>query len=71
MGYCLFYESFLNSVIYVHDDWLKIGGEILSGIANMYVASVGKARSSLSFWENVYGFNMSCIGKEVVEDAPK
>jgi protein arginine N-methyltransferase 3 len=33
------------------------------------VAGFGKGGTSLSFWENVYGFNMSCIGKEVVEDA--
>lgn len=69
MGYCLLYESMLSSVIYARDHWLKPGGAILPDIAKMYVAGVGKGGTSLSFWENVYGFNMSCIGKEVVEDA--
>ena len=23
----------------------------------------------MQFWENVYGFDMKCIGKEVLEDA--
>jgi len=34
-----------------------------------YVAGFGKGGTSLSFWENVYGFNMKCIGDEVVRDA--
>ena len=51
MGYYLFYESFLNSVIYVRDHWLKPGGAILPNIAKMYVAGVGKGGTSLSFWE--------------------
>jgi protein arginine N-methyltransferase 3 len=59
----------LSSVIYARDHWLKPGGAILPDTAEMYVAGFGKAGTSLSFWENVYGFNMSCIGKEVVEDA--
>jgi protein arginine N-methyltransferase 3 len=69
MGYCLLYESMLSSVIYARDHWLKPGGAILLDTAEMYVAGFGKGGTSLSFWENVYGFNMSCIGKEVVEDA--
>lgn len=69
MGYCLLYESMLSSVIYARDHWLKPGGAILPDTAEMYVAGFGKGGTSLSFWENVYGFNMSCIGKEVVEDA--
>eukprot|EP01018_Ginkgo_biloba_P037813 Gb_34867 [translate_table: standard] len=69
MGYCLLYESMLSSVIYTRDRWLKPGGAILPDTAEMYVAGVGKGGTSLSFWENVYGFNMSCIGKEVAEDA--
>lgn len=34
-----------------------------------FVAGFGKGGTSLPFWENVYGFNMSCVGKELVEDA--
>ena len=71
MGYFLLYESMLSSVIYACDHWLKPGGAILPDITNMYVAGVGKGGTSLSFWENVYGFNMSWIGKEVVEDDPQ
>jgi protein arginine N-methyltransferase 3 len=69
MGYFLLYELMLSSVIHARDHWLKPSGAILPDTAEMYVAGFGKGGTSLSFWENVYGFNMSCIGKEVVEDA--
>lgn len=33
------------------------------------VAGFGVGGTSLPFWENVYGFSMSCVGKELVRDA--
>lgn len=33
------------------------------------MAGFGKGGTSLSFWENVYGFDMQCVGEEVVHDA--
>ncbi|XP_058078832.1 probable protein arginine N-methyltransferase 3 [Magnolia sinica] len=69
MGYCLLYESMLSSVLYARDRWLKPGGAILPDTATIFVAGFGKGGTSFPFWENVYGFDMSCIGKEVVEDA--
>ncbi|KAG9454921.1 hypothetical protein H6P81_007825 [Aristolochia fimbriata] len=69
MGYCLLYESMLSSVLYARDCWLKPGGAILPDIATMFAAGFGRGATSMPFWENVYGFDMSIIGKEVVEDA--
>ncbi|KAH7672044.1 [Myelin basic protein]-arginine N-methyltransferase protein [Dioscorea alata] len=69
MGYCLLYESMLTSVLYARDHWLKPGGAILPDTATIFAAGFGKGGTSLPFWEDVYGFNMSCIGNEVVEDA--
>ncbi|KAE8713842.1 putative protein arginine N-methyltransferase 3 [Hibiscus syriacus] len=66
MGYCLLYESMLSSVLFARDRWLKPGGAMLPDTATIFVAGFGKGSTSLP-WENVYGFNMSCIGKEVVE----
>ncbi|KAH6814837.1 protein arginine methyltransferase 3 [Perilla frutescens var. frutescens] len=71
MGYCLLYESMLTSVLFARDKWLKPGGAILPDTATMFVAGFGREATSLPFWENVYGFNMSCIGQEVVEDATR
>lgn len=69
MGYCLLYESMLSSVLFARDQWLKPGGAILPDTATMFVAGFGRGGTSLPFWENVYGFNMSCVGREVVRDA--
>ncbi|CAH9085162.1 unnamed protein product [Cuscuta epithymum] len=69
MGYCLLYESMLSSVLMARDKWLKPGGAILPDTATMFVAGFGKGGTSIPFWENVYGFNMSCIGKELAADA--
>ncbi|KAL2478152.1 putative protein arginine N-methyltransferase 3 [Forsythia ovata] len=71
MGYCLLYESMLSSVLLARDRWLKPGGAILPDTATMFVAGFGKGGTSIPFWENVYGINMSCIGLEEVEDASR
>ena len=36
-----------------------------------FAAGFGKGGTSLPFWEEVYGFNMSCVGKELVGAAAK
>ncbi|KAL8154401.1 hypothetical protein V2J09_012161 [Rumex salicifolius] len=71
MGYCLLYESMLSSVLFARDRWLKPGGAMLPDTATMFAAGFGKGGTSIQFWEDVYGFNMSCVGKELVEDAAK
>jgi protein arginine N-methyltransferase 3 len=69
MGYCLLYESMLDSVIIARDTWLKPCGAILPDTATMFVAGFGKGATSMPFWENVYGFSMKSVGKELVKDA--
>eukprot|EP00850_Spirogloea_muscicola_P015658 SM000122S25765 [mRNA] locus=s122:162506:166151:- [translate_table: standard] len=69
MGYCLLYESMLSSLIYARNKWLKPGGAMLPDVASMYVAGFGKGGTSLPFWEDVYGFDMSVVGAEVMQDA--
>ncbi|KAH9621976.1 hypothetical protein KSS87_010214 [Heliosperma pusillum] len=69
MGYCLLYETMLSSVLYARDRWLKPGGAILPDTATMFIAGFGRGCTSLPFWENVYGFNMSSVGEELVKDA--
>jgi len=41
----------------------------LIGLLFQYVVEFGKGTTIFSFWENVYGFNMKCVGDEVVHDA--
>ncbi|XP_065861554.1 probable protein arginine N-methyltransferase 3 [Euphorbia lathyris] len=71
MGYCLLYESMLDSVLFARDKWLKPGGAILPDTATIYAAGFGRGGTSLAFWEDVYGFTMSCVGKEIFQDAAR
>jgi len=64
MGYFLLYESMLNTVIYARDRWLKPGGVLLPDKASLYIAGIEDAdykNEKVEFWNNVYGFDMSCI----------
>jgi len=66
MGYFLVYESMLNTVIYARDNFLKPGGVLLPDKANLYIAGIEDADykgKKIDFWDNVYGFDMSCIKK--------
>ena len=40
MGYFLFYESMLNSVVFARDKWLAPGGIILPDKASVYIAGI-------------------------------
>uniref|UniRef100_A0A674HJI7 type I protein arginine methyltransferase n=1 Tax=Taeniopygia guttata TaxID=59729 RepID=A0A674HJI7_TAEGU len=40
MGYCLFYESMLNTVIYARDKWLSPQGLIFPDRATLYVTAI-------------------------------
>jgi len=38
---------------------------------DQFVAGFGKGATSLPFWEDVYGFDMSSIGKEIHDDTTR
>ncbi|KAF5747393.1 hypothetical protein HS088_TW05G00114 [Tripterygium wilfordii] len=64
MGYMLFYESMLGSVITARDRWLKRGGLILPSNATLYMAPVthpDRYSESIDFWRDVYGIDMSAM----------
>uniref|UniRef100_A0A6Q2Z3Y4 type I protein arginine methyltransferase n=1 Tax=Esox lucius TaxID=8010 RepID=A0A6Q2Z3Y4_ESOLU len=64
MGYCLFYESMLNTVIFARDKWLKPGGLMFPDRAALYVVAIEDRHYKdfkIHWWENVYGFDMTCI----------
>jgi len=64
MGYCLFYESMLNTVIYARDKWLADGGLMFPDRATLYVTAIEDRQykeEKINWWDNVYGFDMSCI----------
>ncbi|KAG2495744.1 hypothetical protein HYH03_006341 [Edaphochlamys debaryana] len=64
MGYFLFYESMLDTVIYARDKWLVPGGIIMPDKATLSLCAIEDGdykHDKIEFWDNVYGFNMSCI----------
>jgi protein arginine N-methyltransferase 1 len=72
MGYFLLYESMLDSVIFARNKWLADDGVLMPDQANMYAEIIedGDYRSDkIDFWDDVYGFDMSCI-KEVAITEP-
>lgn len=64
MGYFLLYESMLDTVLFARDKWLVKGGLIFPDKASLYLCAIEDEEyrdRKINFWDNVYGFNMSCI----------
>jgi protein arginine N-methyltransferase 1 len=62
MGYFLYYESMLDTVLYARDKWLAPGGLIFPDKATMYIAGIEDGdykNEKIEFWNKVYGFDMS------------
>lgn len=61
MGYCLLYESMLDSVIYARDKYLTPGGLMVPSHATLELAVLSDSDlrdSHIDFWNDVYGFDM-------------
>ena len=64
MGYFLLYESMLDTVLFARDKWLVKDGIMMPDKCKLYVAGIEDAEykeEKINFWDNVYGFDMSCI----------
>jgi len=71
MGYCLFYESMLDTVLYARDKWLAPTGMLFPDRATLYVSAIEDRQykeDKINFWDNVYGFDMSCIRNVAVHE---
>jgi protein arginine N-methyltransferase 1 len=71
MGYCLFYESMLNTVIYARDKWLAQDGILFPDKAQLFVCAIEDRQykdEKINWWESVYGFNMSSIRKVAISE---
>merc|ERR1711962_1009037 len=71
MGYCLFYESMLDTVLYARDKWLAPGGLMFPDKATLYICAIEDRQykdDKINWWDNVYGFNMSSIRKVALSE---
>ncbi|EDO47611.1 predicted protein [Nematostella vectensis] len=71
MGYCLFYESMLDTVLYARDKWLKPDGMLFPDKAKLYVCAIEDRQykeEKIYWWDRVYGFDMSSIRKVALSE---
>ncbi|CAF0933703.1 unnamed protein product [Adineta steineri] len=71
MGYCLFYDSIIQSVIYARDKFLKPDGLIFPDRATMYMVGIEDRdykEDKVEWWSTVYGYNMSCLKNYVMRE---
>lgn len=64
MGYCLLFESMLDSVIFARDKWLRPGGLMFPDHCSLYITALKASQQqddALDFWSNVYGIDMSAM----------
>mmetsp|Transcript_54717 Transcript_54717/g.67117 ORF Transcript_54717/g.67117 Transcript_54717/m.67117 type:complete len:373 (+) Transcript_54717:88-1206(+) len=71
MGYFLLYESMLNTVLYCRDKWLKPNGILMPDKAKLYLTAIEDGEymnEKISFWDNIYGFRMSCLKEQAMTE---
>eukprot|EP00250_Pteridium_aquilinum_P034747 c8041_g1_i1 orf=211-1374(-) len=69
MGYFLLFENMVNSVLYARDKWLAPGGIVLPDRTSLFVTAIEDAdykQDKIEFWNNVYGFDMSCVRQQAM-----
>ncbi|KAM0185574.1 hypothetical protein ACHAPQ_008143 [Fusarium lateritium] len=72
MGYCLLYEAMLPSVLYARDRYLKPDGILAPSSATIWIAPVADSEyisDHISFWRDVYGFDMKTMQEGIYDEA--
>jgi protein arginine N-methyltransferase 3 len=72
MGYCLLYEAMLPSVLYARDKYLKPDGLLVPSSATIWIAPVEDSAyvsDTVSFWRDVYGFDMKAMQEGIYNEA--
>lgn len=71
MGYFLYFEGMLDSVIYARNNYLREGGSILPNRCTISLVGYGseeRYEDFISFFNDVYGFNMKCMLKDILSE---
>ena len=72
MGYFLLFEGMLDSVLAARDKYLKPGGSILPSRCSIHLTAlsdVERYKSLVGYWDDVYGFKMSCMRGPILGEA--
>lgn len=71
MGYCLLYESMLDSVISARDKYLRSGGLMVPSHVTLRMAPLADSdlkASHIDFWTDIYGFDMTAMLERAHEE---
>nr|XP_018904657.1 PREDICTED: protein arginine N-methyltransferase 1 isoform X2 [Bemisia tabaci]XP_018904658.1 PREDICTED: protein arginine N-methyltransferase 1 isoform X2 [Bemisia tabaci] len=71
MGYSLFYESMLDTVIFARDKWLQPNGLLFPDRATLFITAIEDRQykdDKIAWWDDVYGFDMSSIRKVAISE---
>jgi len=71
MGYCLLFEAMLPSVIWARDRYLKPDGLLVPSHASLWIAPISSpdfVSEHVTFWRDVYGFNMKAMEAGICDD---
>ncbi|GFN80895.1 protein arginine N-methyltransferase 3 [Plakobranchus ocellatus] len=71
MGYFLLFEAMLDSVLWARDRYLNSDGCVYPDHFSMKVVGISDQdlrKSKLGFWDDVYGFKMSCMKTSVSDE---
>ncbi|GAB1605886.1 protein arginine N-methyltransferase 3-like [Argonauta hians] len=72
MGYFLLFESMLDTVLYARDKLLKPDGFIFPNKCSTHLVAINDQEmhhSHVTYWNDVYGFQMSCMKADVMREA--
>jgi protein arginine N-methyltransferase 1 len=71
MGYGLYFENMLSSVIYARDVYLSDDGILMPSDAVILIEGMSAPESSdrINWWKNVYGFDMSDVADLLTVEA--
>jgi protein arginine N-methyltransferase 3 len=64
MGYSLLAEGMLSTIVFARDHLLKPGGAVLPDRARLKIAACNEQLNGTSFWNDVFGFDFSCVAEE-------
>ncbi|XP_059157446.1 protein arginine N-methyltransferase 3-like [Physella acuta] len=71
MGYFLLFEAMFDSVLWARDRYLKVDGCVYPDVFSMLIVGVSDKdlyNSKIAFWDDVYGFKMSCMKSSVTDE---
>ncbi|XP_033124195.1 protein arginine N-methyltransferase 3-like [Anneissia japonica] len=72
MGYFLLFESMLDSVLFARNKYLQPDGAVYPDLCTISLVAIddqNNHHSKVDFWNDVYGFKMTCMKSCVLEES--